>query len=220
MDASGCLEENEKGVEKKKRRKKKKETIESNVDKAVRRRGCARLYLCHTFLTPGTFPLEESFSPPAGIRPCWMNFSKCFRICNGTTIEQIFLSVSLSPLPPPFIPPEREQVFTRPPENVETQSTPKYLPVRDRSSPFFCNLVLSTRAWWLLGIFVLRSFDHIYMYDHESRIVYGHHLLQSGWNWRRALQFLAWFLFLLVEPTSFHAINHTFKARSWRTFEG
>lgn len=96
MDASGCLEENEKGVEKKRRRKKKKETIESNVDKAVRRRGCARLYLCHTFLTPGTFPLEESFSPPAGIRPCWMNFSKCFRICNGTTIEQIFLSVSLS----------------------------------------------------------------------------------------------------------------------------
>lgn len=173
MDASGCLEENEKGVEKK------KETIESNVDKAVRRRGCARLYLCHTFLTPGTFPLEESFSPPAGIRPCWMNFSKCFRICNGTTIEQIFLSVSLSPLPPPFIPPEREQVFTRPPENVETQSTPKYLPVRDRSSPFFSNLVLSTRAWWLLGIFALRSFDHIYMYDHESRIVYGHHLLQS-----------------------------------------
>lgn len=173
MDASGCLEENEKSVEKK------KETIESNVDKAVRRRGCARLYLCHTFLTPGTFPLEESFSPPAGIRPCWMNFSKCFRICNGTTIEQIFLSLSLSPLPPPFIPPEREQVFTRLPENVETQSTPKYLPVRDRSSPFFCNLVRSTRAWWLLGIFVLRSFDHIYMYDHESRIVYGHHLLQS-----------------------------------------
>lgn len=35
MDASGCLEENEKGVEKK------KETIESNVDKAVRRRGSA-----------------------------------------------------------------------------------------------------------------------------------------------------------------------------------
>lgn len=41
MDASGCLEENEKGVEKKRRRKKKKETIESNVDKAVRRRGSA-----------------------------------------------------------------------------------------------------------------------------------------------------------------------------------
>lgn len=89
MDASGCLEENEKGVEKKKRKRSKATSIRLFDAEA-------RLYLCHTFLTPGTFPLEESFSPPAGIRPCWMNFSKCFRICNGTTIEQIFLSLSFS----------------------------------------------------------------------------------------------------------------------------
>lgn len=216
MDASGCLEENEKGVEKKKRKRSKATSIRLFDAEAVLGSIFATLF-SHREL----FRSRKALAHPREFAPVGWTSRNAFVYATARLSSRFSsLSLSLSPLPPPFIPPEREQVFTRPPENVETQSTPKYLPVRDRSSPFFSNLVLSTRAWWLLGIFVLRSFDHIYMYDHESRIVYGHHLLQSGWNWRRALQFLAWFLFLLVEPTSFHAINHTFKARSWRTFEG
>lgn len=215
MDASGCLEENEKSVEKK------KETIESNVDKAVRRRGCARLYLCHTFLTPGTFPLEESFSPPAGIRPCWMNFSKCFRICNGTTIEQIFLSVSLSLLFLLHLFLLRGNKFSRVSLRMWKHRARRNI-FRWEIVPrhfFAISYVLQERDDSLEYLFFARSTIFICTITNQESFM-AIIFYNPGWNWRRALQFLAWFLFLLIEPTSFHAINHTFKARSWRTFEG
>lgn len=56
------------------------------------------LYLCHALLTPATFPLEESFSPPAGIRPSvgWTS-RNASRICNVTArLSSRFFSLLFS----------------------------------------------------------------------------------------------------------------------------
>lgn len=97
MNGSGCCDSRERkreGCKRKKKRRKEKRWKGTSIRGAK----AALLYLWHALLTPATFPLEESFSPPAGIRPSvgWTS-RNASRICNVTArLSSRFFSLLLS----------------------------------------------------------------------------------------------------------------------------
>lgn len=97
MNGSGCCDSRERkreGCKRKKKRRKEKRWKGTSIRGAK----AALLYLWHALLTSATFPLEESFSPPAGIRPSvgWTS-RNASRICNVTArLSSRFFSLLLS----------------------------------------------------------------------------------------------------------------------------
>lgn len=117
MDASGCLEENEKGVEKKKRKRSKATSIRLFDAEAVLGSIFATLF-SHREL----FRSRKALAHPREFAPVGWTSRNAFVYATARLSSRFSsLSLSLSPLPPPFIPPEREQVFTRPPENEHAE---------------------------------------------------------------------------------------------------